>query len=927
MSEENRKKYKYLYADSPEVINGKSCNIIPEPESEPLWKAYLAKFKDPIIIILLVALGLSLCISFYEMLVMGRSASCLIEPLGVLIAILLATGIAFIFEYNAEKEFKILNKAKDERKVKVLRWRSAHEAEEGAWPQVYEIPRGDVCIGDIVKLESGDEIPADGILLEAISLRVDESNFTGEPFTRKFVEIDPTRPESTYPQNFLLRGTTLIEGTALYKITAIGPETEEGKGARILQEESTVETPLNNQLNHLAKRITKASYFIAALLIIGRLLIFFLKAGSGERELLDIIHVIINSVMLAVTLIVVTVPEGLPMSVTISLALSMRKMLKEKNLVRKLHACETMGATTVICIDKTGTLTYNKMSVVEQEFSGTDMDFVALSISVNSTAELSEIEPGKLRAIGNPTEGALLLWLHDLGYDYRALRKSLDITFQEPFSTESKRMITVTKDERTGKSVRYIKGAPEILLEMSDRIAGNLTKEEILSYLQSYQTKGMRTLGFAYQELDAKDEAPVIFTGIVGIADPVRNDVREAMDICRNHAGVRVIMVTGDVALTANEIARQTGIMDIHEPMQNLSGAEFARMSDEEIKTHIIPGLKVLSRARPEDKARLVTLLQEMGEVVAVTGDGTNDAPALKKAQVGLSMGDGTSIAKEASDITIIDNSFSSINKGILFGRSLYLNIKRFIIFQMTINLGACLIVLMGAFMELDSPLTVTQMLWVNLIMDTFAAMALSSIPPDRRVMNDPPRDSNSYIIDRKMAIRIIVVGFISFIVMIMIWRLLWHTDITSVKDLLNLDTLNIFLWDALAPSIKPHLSGFERGVFFSIFVMLQFWNLFNVRYFRTNRSVLKDILDSIFNRKRFRESASPTLLLVAAIILLGQYFITNIAGAFFDVAPLSLSDWWLILLCTSPVLFIPDIWRFVRNLFSAQREKQHAKA
>jgi len=926
MSENSRKKYRYLCEDSQEVINGKGCNIIPEPESEPLWKAYLAKFRDPIIIILLVALGLSLLISLYEMFVMGRSASSLIEPLGVLIAILLATGIAFIFEHNAEKEFKILNKAKDERKVKVLRWRNAHEAEEGAWPQVYEIPRGDVCLGDIVKLESGDEIPADGILLEAISLSVDESNFTGEPFTRKFVEIDPTRPESTYPQNFLLRGTTLIEGTALYKVTAVGSETEEGKGARILQEESSVETPLNNQLNRLAKSITKASYVIAILVVIGRLLIFFLTGDPEKRELLDIAHVIINSVMLAVTLLVVSIPEGLPMSVTISLALSMRKMLKEKNLVRKLHACETMGATTVICTDKTGTLTYNKMSVVEQEFSGVDMDFVALSISINSTAELSDSESGRLRAIGNPTEGALLLWLEELGYDYRKLRDTLVITSREPFSTESKRMVTIAKDERTGKNVRYIKGAPEIVLEMSDRMAGKRKREEILDLLQSYQAKGMRTLGFAFQELDAEVDTPVIFAGIVGIADPVRDDVREAIEMSRNNAGVRVIMITGDVALTANEISRQSGIMDAHEPMQTLTGAEFALMSDEEIKTRVIPGLKVLSRARPEDKARLVTLLQEMGEVVAVTGDGTNDAPALKKAQVGLSMGDGTSRAKEASDVTIIDNSFSSINKGILWGRSLYLNIKRFILFQMTINVCASLIVLLGAFLGLDSPLTVTQMLWVNLIMDTFAAMALSSIPPDRRVMNAPPRDSKSHIIDRKMGARIIIGGFIFFILMTLIWQLLWHTDITSVRDLLNAETLRELFTGVFRSHIKNHLSGFERGVFFSIFVMLQFWNLFNARYFRTNRSALQDILDLFFNRKRFRESTSLTLLMVAGIILLGQYFITNIAGAFFDVAPLSLRDWVLILLCTSPVLLVPDIWRFVRNIFSASREKKYAR-
>ena len=920
----------YLCEGSRKIIEGQGKNIIPEAEREPLWKAFLEKFKDPIIIILMVALALSLGVSVYEMAYSGKDASCLIEPLGVLVAILLATGIGFIFEVKAEKEFKILNKAKDERPVKVLRWKSETDQATGATPQTYEIPKSDVCVGDIVVLENGDEVPADGLLISDRNLMMDESNFTGEPFSKKRAVNDEYaadaqgKDESTYPVNFLLRGTTVIEGSATYKVTAVGQDTEEGKGARILQKEQDVQTPLNSQLGQLAKWITYASYIIASLIVVGRMTVFFLSNDAGSYAFIDVFRVALNSLMIAVTLIVVAVPEGLPMSVTISLALSMRKMLKEKNLVRKLHACETLGAATVICTDKTGTLTKNKMSVVESEFWDAGDDLVADSIAVNSTAALNVSDSGEIHPIGNPTEGALLLWLRSQGIDYSKRRSAYRIIDQTAFSTERKRMTTDAANLTTGNEYTFIKGAPELLLETSDTIAGGRSKESVLSTLASWQSRGMRTLGFAYRNMSVKDSRTVFF-GIVGIADPIRDDVRDAIGTCSGHAGVRVIMVTGDTSLTALEIARQSGIINtsVAEPVEaphpmTITGQEFAAKSDEYLKTEVIPYLKVLSRARPEDKVRLVTLLQEMGKVVAVTGDGTNDAPALKKAQVGLSMGDGTARAKEASDVTIIDNSFSSINKGILWGRSLYLNIKRFILFQMTINVCACLIVLLGAFIGLDSPLTVTQMLWVNLIMDTFAAMALSSIPPDRKVMDEKPRNQKSHIIDRGMGARIFISGLFFFAYLALLWQLLWQTDITSVRDLLHWDVVGKFFSGAFTAHTKAHLSGYELGVFFTTFVLIQFWNLFNARYFKTNGSVLQDILDFFFNRRRFKESVCPGCLLVAGIILIGQFLIVNCFGAFFEVSPLQLSDWGWILLCTSPVLILPDLFRFVRSKIRA---------
>lgn len=882
---------------SKEVIEGKGCNIIPPPEREPLWKGYIGKFKDPLIIVLLVVFFFSIVVSTYEIFYQGASYSSYIEPCGVLIALLLATGIGFWFEVRAAREFDVLNQVKNKRNVKVIR------RVRGRIQTIY-VPKHDIVVGDIVKLESGDEIPADGIVLEANNLMVDESDFTGELYATKNAEGSNGRKETAYPANMLLRSSTVIEGEAIMQVTGIGTNTEEGKGVLQAHEDNNIKTPLNKQLDDLGRYISMASFVIAGLIVAGRLIYYYITVGSVDGfEWIGFLEVLLNSIMIAVALIVVAVPEGLPMSVTVSLALSMRKMLKENNLVRKLHACETMGAATVICTDKTGTLTENKMQVMECfPAEGIDMDLLARSIAINSTASLSENGNGVLQTIGNPTEGALLRWITKNGYDYDSIRENTSVESVVPFSTEIKRMETITAD-----GYRFVKGAPEIVLDLCNDF-GALEKQDILRVLNAYQAKGMRTLAFAYQ----KDNADVVFQTIIAIADPVRSDVADAIDICRNHAHVRVIMVTGDNALTAGEIARQAGLVDAGEKVIALTGSEFDALSDEQAKALIAnPDFKILSRAKPNDKSRLVGLLQELGEVVAVTGDGTNDAPALKKAQVGLSMGDGTARAKEASDITIIDNSFASINTAILWGRSLYLNIRRFIIFQMTINVAACLIVLYGAFMGLDSPLNVTQMLWVNLIMDTFAAMALSSLPADRRVMNDYPRRTDSKIIDGKMAKMILFVGLLFFVILVGIWQMLSHGDYSSVSDMLrNFDIAHLTDFSKATHVRNPH----ELGIFFTFFVLLQFWNIFNARYYRTGRSLLQDIGEMIFHPETIGKHYSQGFLTIILVILIGQILITNVFGDFFGVAALSLKDWLLLVAITCPVLVVGDVYRLVRN-------------
>ena len=894
---------KCLSSNSSEVCNGIGKNIIPPPEKDPLWKLYLEKFKDPIIIVLMVVFFFSVGVALYEILCLGKGWSFLLEPSGVLTALLLATGVGFAFEVKAEKEFEILNQVKDSRPVKVYR-----REKEGEKPHLCEVRKQDIVVGDIVKLEAGDEIPADGILLASTSLRVDESIFTGEPYANKTSIESEFDPDATYKSDFLLRGAIIIEGEGIYQVTATGMETEEGKGVARTQEGSDVETPLNRQLAQLGKGISMVSFVIASLIIVGRMIYFFFFDGNSANDtnFIEIAEFVLASIMIAVTLIVVAVPEGLPMSVTVSLALSMRKMLKENNLVRKLHACETMGAATVICTDKTGTLTQNQMTVMETDFYGSsqERELIMQNMAVNSTAEVFTDPDGKLTTIGNPTEAALLKWLRNNGMNYEDCRSAATGVQQTPFSTETKYMQTIATMEEGAQAIRFIKGAPEIVMQMCTSIAAGGDKDRIAKKLQEYQGKAMRTLGFAYQVVGNKD---IVFQGIVGIADPIREDVKEAIETCMNKAGVRVIIVTGDTPGTANEIGRQIGLLNPSDTPLNVTGPEFAAMSDSQALELIKnPSFKIISRARPDDKARLVMLLQSLGEVVAVTGDGTNDAPALSKAQVGLSMGDGTSRAKEASDITIIDNSFSSINKAIMWGRSLYLNIRRFIIFQMTINVCACLIVLLGSFIGLDSPLTVTQMLWVNLIMDTFAAMALSSLPADKGVLNEKPRNPDSHIINKPMMKTIFGTGMLFFIILAGLWQLLTHTNADSVIGLFNC---------TLVESSKAYLSAYDHGLFFSIFVMLQFWNIFNAKYFKTNRSLLQDIMDLLRgNSQSVKETYSMGFIWIALLIIAGQVIIVTFGGQMFTVAPLSLADWGWILLLTSPVLIVGDLMRFVKN-------------
>ena len=888
-----------LSETSSAVRDGAGRNIIPAPPKRSLWLRYLDKFKDPLIIILLVILGLSCLVTGYEY-YHTHDLQLLFEPAGVMLAIILSTGIGFIFETKADKEFDVLNQVKDDRPVKVVRKRT-----DSSKPRLVTVRKADVVVGDIVRLESGDEVPADGRVLSCEQLRMDESAFTGEPDAVKYADKSKAVDEGAYDADFLLRGSIVLEGFCLYRVTAVGVDTEEGRGALKIMENEEVQTPLNRQLDGLGRIITRVSYVLAGLIVLGRMIYYFAFDGNPENntDFLQLFDYALKSVMIAVTLIVVAVPEGLPMSVTVSLALSMRKMLKVKNLVRKLHACETMGATTVICTDKTGTLTMNRMSVVSSSFDCPE-NILVDAIAVNSTADLTVADDGSVQAIGNPTECALLRWISEqYRADYRDIRTRYAVESIIPFSTETKYMETICHDKETGERFRFVKGAPEYVIAMCVGGAESPEALEAAGRLSEYQANAWRTLGFAVEHI-GKGEG-LRLTGVVGIADPVRPDVKEAIETCRKRAGVKVIVVTGDIAATAEHIGAEIGLFDDGESPRSLSGTQFAAMTDEQA-LEAIKELRILSRARPEDKARLVGLLQRAGEVVAVTGDGTNDALALKKAQVGLSMGDGTARAKEVSDITILDNSFVSINKAILWGRSLYLNIRRFIYFQMTINVCACLLVLVGAFLGVDSPLTVTQMLWVNLIMDTFAAMALSSLPADPKVFDEKPRDPESHIIDRSMLKRIFFGGVTFFTLLIVLWEILLHSGVTSVRDLFSLSLIRNALAGDMG-AVTADMTPYEMGIFFTTFVMLQFWNIFNAKNYRTGNSFFLTLFS--------KESFSWGFYVIVLVILGGQYMIVNHLGKFFDVAPLSSGDWWRIAGITSFVLVLPEFVRIFKSL------------
>ena len=887
------KKHQYQGLTKQEVEESRRLhgeNILTPPKKTSLWEQFLEKFNDPIIKILLVAWLLSMIIAGVHCWgPEAKGGAAFLEPVGIFFAIMLASCVGFVFEVKANKAFDVLNTVNDDILVKVIR--DGH---------ICQISRKEVVVGDIVVLETGEEIPADGRLLEAISLQINESTLTGEPMVSKTTNEADFDADATYPSNVVMRGTTVVDGHGVMQVEKVGDETGYGKVYEGSQIENNIDTPLQMQLAGLAKVISKAGYAIAAITFVALLTKTLL--ASSDMSVMDLISHILNAFMVAVTLIVVSVPEGLPMSVTLSLALSMNRMLKTNNLVRKMHACETMGATTVICTDKTGTLTQNQMQVYQTNFYnlkdqklGDDelSNLIKEGISTNSTAFL-DYSDGKVKTMGNPTEAALLLWLNGQQQNYLELRENAPVVDQLTFSTERKYMATIVRSPLLGKRILYVKGAPEIVLANSNRVAIDGTyksvgecKERIEKQLLDYQNQAMRTLGFAYQVIEDNQEAAffadgrlcntdLTYLGIVAISDPVRADVPAAVQSCLN-AGIDVKIVTGDTPGTAKEIGRQIGIWKADDTEQNIiTGPGFEALTDEEALDRVLD-LKIMCRARPTDKQRLVKLLQQKGAVVAVTGDGTNDAPALKAAQVGLSMGDGTSVAKEASDITIIDNSFSSITRAVMWGRSLYKNIQRFIVFQLTINFVAMLIVLLGSIIGTELPLTVTQMLWVNLIMDTFAALALASIPPSESVMKEKPRKSTDFIITPSMKYNILGVGS-AFLILLL--GMIYYFDHTPQ----GMDVRNL-------------------TIFFTFFVMLQFWNLFNARVFGTTQSAFKGI------------SKSYGMEFIVLAILVGQFLIVQFGGSVFRTTPLDWQTWVAIIGTSSLVLWIGELFRFIKRI------------
>ena len=839
-------------------------NTLTPPKRTPMWKLYLDKYKDPIIKILLVAAVISLALASIH--------GDYVETIGIILAIVLATTIGFWFEMDAAKKFNVLTALGEESPVKVRR--------DG---KVIEIARKDVVVGDVVIIEVGDEIPADGTLIESTDLQIDESSLTGEPIITKHADPAKNDTEATYPSGKVLRSTMVMNGRGTFQVTEVGDATEIGKVSRASTEITSVKTPLNIQLDKLAKLISKFGIGIsiaAFVIFLSRDIIVDADGVWASTDYLRMAEVVLQYFMMAVTLIVMAVPEGMPMAVTLSLALNMRRMLKNNNLVRKLHACETMGAVTVICTDKTGTLTQNKMQVADLKAYDADDELLRSAIALNTTAHL-DAEGGK--GIGNPTEIALLLWLDKNGVDYKTLRREEDIEAQLPFSTERKYMATIGRVG--GRRVLMVKGAPEIIASMCDIDAD--ARKEITERLHGYQNQAMRTLAFAYRTL-ADGEQPdmgaiadgpkLTFQAVTAISDPIREDVPGAVGQCVD-AGIQVKIVTGDTSATAIEIARQIGIWDDKTPAEaQITGPDFAALSDEKA-FELVPKLRVMSRARPTDKQRLVNLLQKHGAVVAVTGDGTNDAPALHHAHVGLSLGSGTSVAKEASDMTLIDDSFRSIVNAVMWGRSLYKNIQRFLFFQLVVNVTALLLVLGGSVIGTELPLTVTQILWVNLIMDTFAALALASLPPSREVMKDKPRKQTDFIITPGMAKGIIFLGVAFFA---LLFAFLIHCN-QSEGDL--------------------HVH--ELSLFFTTFVMLQFWNLFNAKSFGSNHSAF---------HRFFHDNG---LLLVLLIILGGQWIIVTFGGKMFRTDPLSATEWLAIIAGTSPVMWLGELWRAVKRLKS----------
>lgn len=854
-------------------------NVLTPPQRTSLWKLYLDKYRDPIIQILLVAAFVSLILAFIEKNFM--------ETIGIFVAVFLATTVGFYFERDAAKKFNLLTALSEEQPIKVRR--------NG---KVMEIPRHDVVVGDVVLVEVGDEVPADGELIVCNDLQINESALTGEPVAEKSLEGGG---DGAYPRNVILRSTMVMNGRGEFVVTAVGDATEIGKVAKKSTEQTSVETPLHMQLDKLAKMISK----VGSVVSVAAFFIFLIhdiltNPAWGGKDYFYMAEIVLKYFMMAVTLIVMAVPEGLPMAITLSLALNMRRMLKSNNLVRKLHACETMGAVTVICTDKTGTLTQNKMQVSALELKQGDEALLDTAIALNSTAELNDGKP-----IGNPTESALLLWLDAQGKDYEELRKQVNVLKQLPFSTERKMMATLA--EVDGETYLFVKGAPEIVMKkciIEDRMLRQSAEE-----LDEWQHKAMRTLAFAYKKIEASimrtsrtstaevvallDANDLQLQAIAAIADPIRPDVPAAVQECR-HAGIEVKVVTGDTAATALEIGKQIGVFE-DEPenigadgsltsldQQMITGEQWEALSDEEAYERA-KDIRVMSRARPTDKQRLVAMLQKRGEVVAVTGDGTNDAPALHYAHVGLSLGSGTSVAKEASDMTLLDDSFKSIANAVMWGRSLYRNLQRFLFFQLVVNVAALLLVLGGSVIGTEMPLTVTQILWVNLIMDTFAALALASLPPSHEVMKDKPRKASDFIINKSIGFGILFCGIVFFLVM---FALLVYCERRG----------------------KGGVDVHELTMFFTTFVMIQFWNLFNAKALMSHHTAFRHFLKD------------KGMILVLVLVLVGQWIIVTFGGEMFRTTPLSLHEWLLIICSTSVVLWAGELWRTFKRMIAKRR-------
>lgn len=854
-------------------------NVLTPPQRTSLWKLYLDKYRDPIIQILFVAAFVSLILAFIEKNFM--------ETIGIFVAVFLATTVGFYFERDAAKKFNLLTALSEEQPVKVRR--------NG---KVMEIPRHDVVVGDVVLVEVGDEVPADGELIVCNDLQINESALTGEPVAEKSLEGGG---DGAYPRNVILRSTMVMNGRGEFVVTAVGDATEIGKVAKKSTEQTSVETPLHMQLDKLAKMISK----VGSVVSVAAFFIFLIhdiltNPAWGGKDYFYMAEIVLKYFMMAVTLIVMAVPEGLPMAITLSLALNMRRMLKSNNLVRKLHACETMGAVTVICTDKTGTLTQNKMQVSALELKQGDEALLDTAIALNSTAELNDGKP-----IGNPTESALLLWLDAQGKDYEELRKQVNVLKQLPFSTERKMMATLA--EVDGETYLFVKGAPEIVMKkciIEDRMQRQSAEE-----LDEWQHKAMRTLAFAYKKIETSimrtsrtstaevvallDANDLQLQAIAAIADPIRPDVPAAVQECR-HAGIEVKVVTGDTAATALEIGKQIGVFE-DEPenigadgsltsldQQMITGEQWEALSDEEAYERA-KDIRVMSRARPTDKQRLVAMLQKRGEVVAVTGDGTNDAPALHYAHVGLSLGSGTSVAKEASDMTLLDDSFKSIANAVMWGRSLYRNLQRFLFFQLVVNVAALLLVLGGSVIGTEMPLTVTQILWVNLIMDTFAALALASLPPSHEVMKDKPRKASDFIINKSIGFGILFCGIVFFLVM---FALLVYCERRG----------------------KGGVDVHELTMFFTTFVMIQFWNLFNAKALMSHHTAFRHFLKD------------KGMILVLVLVLVGQWIIVTFGGEMFRTTPLSLHEWLLIIGSTSVVIWAGELWRTFKRMIAKRR-------